>query len=71
MLPPIGLVFSMIVVMSVGTKDRSTNLFMENGDLSPILRPHAHITNSTSHGIDSIDFRSTLVLRHRFESNES
>jgi hypothetical protein len=69
--PPIGLVLSMIVVMSVGTKDRSTNLLMEYGDHSPILRPYTRITNSIIPGIDSIDFRSTLVLRHRFESNES
>jgi len=71
MFPPIGLVLSMIVVMSVGTKDRSTNLLMENGDHSPILRPHAHITNSIIPGIDPVEFRSTLVLRHRFESNET
>ena len=70
-LPPIGLVLSMIVVMSVGTKDRSTNLLMEYGAHSPILRPYTRITNSIIPGIDSIDFRSTLVLRHRFESNET
>ncbi len=32
----------------VGTKDRSTNLLMENGGYSPILRPYAMLPDRSS-----------------------
>jgi hypothetical protein len=36
-----------MVIFAVGMKDRSTNLFMENSEYSPILHPYPIINEST------------------------